>query len=106
MVPIAVLGGLGPTTVALAAVAGASAVLLIGDLREEHMLGDTGANAIGAAVGIATVLEASPGARNVVMVVLLALTLLSEVVSLSTIIGRVPPLRALDGWGRQAGEPS
>jgi hypothetical protein len=101
MVPVAFVAGLGSTTAALAAVAGAGVVLLVGDLREEHMLGDTGANAVGAAVGVAVVLEASPTARAVVAVVLLALTLLSEVVSFSRIIDGVPPLRAFDRLGRR-----
>ena len=40
--------------------------LLLGDLRERFMLGDTGANAFGAALGVATVLVASLTVRAVV----------------------------------------
>ncbi len=51
------------------------------------MLGDTGANALGAALGVAAVLTVSPRHASVVVVVLLVLTLLSEVVSFSKVIG-------------------
>ncbi len=98
--PLAVVAGSGATGLALAVVAGATAAFLVGDLRERFMLGDTGANALGAALGMAAVLTVSAGVRNVVAVVLLALTLLSEVVSFSRIIERVAPLRAFDRIGR------
>ena len=68
------------------------------------MLGDTGANAIGAALGVATVLEVTPTTRNAVAAVLLALTLLSEFVSFSRIIDAVPPLRAFHRAGRRREE--
>jgi UDP-N-acetylmuramyl pentapeptide phosphotransferase/UDP-N-acetylglucosamine-1-phosphate transferase len=64
------------------------------------MLGDTGANALGAALGSATVLVVGPGVRDIVALVLLALTLLSEVVSFSRVIAVVPPLRSIDRLGR------
>lgn len=101
-IPLALLAGLGAPGVALAVVAGAALGLLPGDLRETHMLGDTGANALGAALGAATVLVAGPGARQVTVLVLLGLTLLSEVVSFSRIIGAVAPLRLIDRLGRPA----
>jgi UDP-GlcNAc:undecaprenyl-phosphate GlcNAc-1-phosphate transferase len=99
-VPLLVVAGTSATGVALAVVVGATIGLLPSDLRERSMLGDTGANALGAALGVATVLVASPTARAVVAGVLLALTLVSEVVSFSRVIAAVPPLRALDGLGR------
>jgi UDP-N-acetylmuramyl pentapeptide phosphotransferase/UDP-N-acetylglucosamine-1-phosphate transferase len=104
-VPLAVAAGTAATGLALAVVAGAAAALLLGDLREDFMLGDTGANALGAALGVATVLEADPAVRAVVAAVLLALTLLSEVASFSRIIAAVPPLRAFDRLGRRPQEP-
>jgi len=88
--------------VALAVVLGAAAALLAPDLREELMLGDTGANALGAAIGVATVIEAPPAARSAVAAALFALTLLSEVVSFSRIIDAVPPLRWFDRLGRRS----
>lgn len=99
-VPLLVVAGTAATGVALAVVVGAALGLLPADLRERSMLGDTGANALGAAVGVATVLTASFGVRIGVAVALLALTLLSEKVSFSKVIAAVPPLRALDHLGR------
>jgi UDP-N-acetylmuramyl pentapeptide phosphotransferase/UDP-N-acetylglucosamine-1-phosphate transferase len=106
-VPLALAAGTAAPGVALAVVAGAAAALLVGDLREQLMLGDTGANALGAALGCAAVLVVSPGVRGVVAAVLLGLTLLSEVASFSRIIGAVPPLRLFDELGRRPpGEPA
>jgi len=99
-VPLLVVAGTSATGVALAVVVGAALGLLPGDLRERSMLGDTGANALGAALGVATVLTAGFGVRLGVAAALLALTLLSEVVSFSKVIAAVPPLRALDHLGR------
>ena len=83
-----------------AVVVGAAAALLVDDLHERLMLGDTGANVLGAVMGLGVVLACSPGTRLVVLVVLVALNLASEVVSFSRVIDAVPPLRALDRAGR------
>jgi UDP-N-acetylmuramyl pentapeptide phosphotransferase/UDP-N-acetylglucosamine-1-phosphate transferase len=106
-VPLAVVAGTAAAGVALGVVAGAAAALLLADLREDLMLGDTGANALGAALGCATILVTGERVRDTVALVLLLLTLLSEVVSFSRIIGAVPPLRAFDRLGRRAvpGQP-
>ena len=101
-VPIAVAAGTAAAGIALGVVAGSAAVLLAGDLRERFMLGDTGANALGAALGVGVMLTTSAGVRTGVMLALLALTLLSELVSFSRIIERLPPLRAFDQVGRRA----
>lgn len=100
-VPIAVVAGTSATGVALAVVAGSAAALLVADLREAMMLGDTGANALGAALGTATVLAVGPGVRDAAVAVLLALTVVSEFVSFSRVIAAVPPLRAFDRLGRR-----
>lgn len=99
-VPVAVVAGTAAAGVALGVVAGAAVGLLPGDLRERFMLGDTGANALGAALGVATVMSAGEAARSVTAAALLGLTLLSEVVSFSRIIEAVAPLRAFDRLGR------
>ena len=104
-VPVALAAGTAAPGVALAVVAGAAVGLLAGDLRERYMLGDTGANALGAALGCATVLVVGEVVRDIVTVVLLALTLLSEVASFSRIIAAVPPLRIFDDLGRRPGNP-
>ncbi len=99
-VPLAAAAGTAAAGVAVAVVAGAAAALLVADLREQVMLGDTGANALGAALGSGTLLVVGEGVRDLVALVLLALTLLSEVVSFSRIIAVVPPLRLFDRLGR------
>jgi UDP-N-acetylmuramyl pentapeptide phosphotransferase/UDP-N-acetylglucosamine-1-phosphate transferase len=83
-----------------AVVLGAAAGLLVPDLREKLMLGDAGANAVGAALGLGVVLVASPIVRIAVLVVVLGLNALSEKVSFSAVIGRTGALRRLDLLGR------
>jgi|RhiMetdeSRZDD1v2_1073273.scaffolds.fasta_scaffold28034_4 UDP-GlcNAc:undecaprenyl-phosphate/decaprenyl-phosphate GlcNAc-1-phosphate transferase len=80
---------------------GAAAGLALPDLRERLMLGDAGANALGAVVGLGVVLACTPTARTVVLIVVAALNLASEWVSFSRVIDRVPPLRAVDQLGRR-----
>jgi hypothetical protein len=80
---------------------GACVALLLPDLREEVMIGDTGANALGAVLGLGVVFTCAPVTRTIVLVVVLALNLASEVVSFSKVIDRVGPLRALDRLGRR-----
>lgn len=83
-----------------ALVLGAGLGVLWPDLREKVMLGDTGANVLGAVLGIAAVLSLSPVGRVWTAGVLLALNLLSEVVSFGRLIDSVPPLRLVDRLGR------
>jgi UDP-GlcNAc:undecaprenyl-phosphate GlcNAc-1-phosphate transferase len=82
-----------------AVVVGAAVGLLPFDLGERLMLGDTGANPLGAAVGLAVVLATGPVATAVVVVVVGLLNVASERVSFSAVIDRTPPLRRLDRWG-------
>jgi UDP-N-acetylmuramyl pentapeptide phosphotransferase/UDP-N-acetylglucosamine-1-phosphate transferase len=93
-----------PELLGLAVVSGAALALVVPDLRERMMLGDAGANPLGATLGLATVLAVSPTTRNWVLAVLLALNLVSERVSFSRVIERVPPLRAIDRAGRRRTE--
>jgi UDP-N-acetylmuramyl pentapeptide phosphotransferase/UDP-N-acetylglucosamine-1-phosphate transferase len=65
------------------------------------MLGDTGANVLGAVLGIGIVQSTVPHVRLVVVLVLVGANLLSEAVSFSRIIESVPPLRFLDHVGRR-----
>jgi hypothetical protein len=78
---------------------GAAVGLLPGDLREEHMLGDAGSNALGATVGFAAVAAVGEGARWILLVALLGLNVASELVSFSRVIDATPPLRWFDRWG-------
>jgi UDP-N-acetylmuramyl pentapeptide phosphotransferase/UDP-N-acetylglucosamine-1-phosphate transferase len=79
---------------------GAFCGLLGDDLHEHLMLGDTGANVLGAVLGLAVVLDVGRGPRNVVLIGLVLLTLIAEAVSFSAVIARVPILRRFDMLGR------
>ena len=94
--------GFGSELAGVALVVGAGLGLLVPDLRERCMLGDAGANALGAAIGLGVVLACSTGVRLAVLVAVAALNVASELVSFSRVIERVPPLRALDRVGRRA----
>lgn len=82
------------------AVAGAAGMALGSDLAERDMLGDGGANALGAALGSALAFGASRRARLAAAGVAVGLTLASERVSFSAVIARTPGLRELDALGR------
>ncbi len=98
---LAVATGGDDRLVGAAVAVGAAAGLLWPDLREQLMLGDAGANPLGAALGLGVVLSTGTVVRVVVAAVLLALNLLSERVSYSRVIDAVGPLRALDRLGRR-----
>ncbi len=70
------------------------------------MLGDTGANALGAAWGVAMAASSSRRALLVTVATLVGLTVASERVSFSQVIERTPVLRELDGMGRRPGPPA
>jgi UDP-N-acetylmuramyl pentapeptide phosphotransferase/UDP-N-acetylglucosamine-1-phosphate transferase len=80
---------------------GATAGVLPADLGERVMLGDCGANALGALLGLR--LAALPGrpARAALLTVVTALTLASEKVSFTQVISSTPGLRELDQLGRR-----
>jgi UDP-GlcNAc:undecaprenyl-phosphate GlcNAc-1-phosphate transferase len=85
---------------ASAVVVGASLGLFLDDLHERLMLGDAGANVLGAVLGLGVVAACGPTARDVVLVAVAALNVAGEVVSFSRVIEAVPPLRAVDRAGR------
>jgi UDP-GlcNAc:undecaprenyl-phosphate GlcNAc-1-phosphate transferase len=70
------------------------------DLRERAMLGDTGANLIGALAGLWLVLTLSQGGQLIALALLVAITLYGELRSISGFVERTPGLRALDSFGR------
>jgi hypothetical protein len=100
--PIALFARGDAVGVALAPAVGAFGGLLGDDLRETCMLGDTGAYAFGAVLGLGVVLEFGTSTRTVVLVVLAAITLASEWVSFGALIDRVGVLRRFDRLGRRA----
>jgi UDP-N-acetylmuramyl pentapeptide phosphotransferase/UDP-N-acetylglucosamine-1-phosphate transferase len=79
---------------------GATLGLLPDDLRERLMLGDTGANVIGATLGLGVVLGLGSEGRTGVLIALIVLNVLAEVLSFSRVIERVPLLRAFDRVGQ------
>ena len=93
-------------SVASASVAvGSAAAALRDDLAGASMLGDTGANAAGALLGVALVERWGRPGQLVALGVLTALTLASERVSFTAVIESTPVLRELDAWGRPSGHP-
>jgi hypothetical protein len=79
------------------------AVLLLPyDLHENVMLGDAGANALGAMLGLSSVSRLTGRSRWLAIGALAGLTLLGERRSLGELIERAPGLRTLDRLGRQA----
>jgi UDP-N-acetylmuramyl pentapeptide phosphotransferase/UDP-N-acetylglucosamine-1-phosphate transferase len=91
----------GPAAGLATAPCAAAAALLEEDLDEEIMLGDAGANAFGALLGVAIAARTGPGGRAAVLAVLAALTAASERVSFTQVIQRTPGLRELDALGRR-----
>ena len=98
--PVAVLGRDGGAEVA-AGLVGTAAVLLPGDLGERRMVGDCGANTLGALAGWLLVDRLGRTGRTAALAVVVGLTLASERVSFSAVIDRTPALHAIDAWGRQ-----
>jgi UDP-GlcNAc:undecaprenyl-phosphate GlcNAc-1-phosphate transferase len=101
LVALVVAVGVEPELAGVALVVGAGGGLLPGDLTERLMLGDAGANVLGAALGLGVVLTCSPTVRTVVLAIVAVLNLASERVSFSRVIATVPPLNAADRWGRR-----
>ncbi|MFC4147226.1 hypothetical protein ACFO0M_13295 [Micromonospora mangrovi] len=81
---------------------GAAAGLIGDDLGERVMVGDSGANALGALLGVSLAARTGPLGRAGVLAVLTALTAASEKVSFTQVIQRTPGLRELDALGRLA----
>jgi hypothetical protein len=84
-----------------AAVAAACVVWLPDDLRERGMLGDAGANMLGAVAGAGLALALPQPGKVVALTVLLLLTIASELWSFTAAIERARPLRWFDALGRK-----
>jgi UDP-N-acetylmuramyl pentapeptide phosphotransferase/UDP-N-acetylglucosamine-1-phosphate transferase len=81
---------------------GAAAALLPADLDERVMLGDCGANALGALLGVALAARTGRVGRAGILATVAALTAASEKVSFTQVIERTPGLRELDALGRRS----
>lgn len=106
-VPVAtvlvVLGSLAqsPASIAvLAALLGGAAVFAWADLSERAMLGDTGANALGCALGIGVLGLSSWPVWLALSIALAGLCLAADRWSLTALIERTPVLRRVDDLGR------
>jgi UDP-N-acetylmuramyl pentapeptide phosphotransferase/UDP-N-acetylglucosamine-1-phosphate transferase len=97
--PIAAAGG--PAGGVAAGAVGAAAGLLPADLGEEIMLGDAGANALGALLGTALAARTGTVGRAALLAGIAVLTAASEKVSFTQVIHRTPVLRELDALGRR-----
>lgn len=91
--------------VSAAALIGASIALLPLDLKERGMLGDAGANPLGAMAGLGLALSLPNTGRLVAATLLLAVNVASERWSFSAAIRDVPVLARLDGLGREKKSP-
>ncbi|MDP9341502.1 MAG: hypothetical protein M3Q23_05215 [Actinomycetota bacterium] len=94
-------------TLPFALLVGAAVVALRVDLRERAMLGDSGSNLLGFAVGLGLALRLPTWQLAVAAGAIVALNALAETVTLSRLIEATPPLRWVDRLGRrQAREAS
>jgi UDP-GlcNAc:undecaprenyl-phosphate GlcNAc-1-phosphate transferase len=91
---------------AAAAPFGAALAMAREDLGERAMLGDAGANALGAMLGAAAAVSLPRPARLALLAGITALTAASEKVSFTKVIERTPPLRWLDTLGRRPPVPA
>ena len=98
----AMIGAAGQDSVA--APLAAALALLPEDLGERAMLGDAGANALGAMLG-ASAAGLSRTGRIALLAGIVGLTAASEKVSFTKVIERTPPLRWLDMLGRRPVPP-
>jgi len=87
---------------ALRAPRGIAVLLLPYDLDEMAMLGDGGANALGALLGLNSVRRLTGRGRWLAIAALAGLNFLGERRSLGKLIERTPGLAQLDAWGRPA----
>ncbi|WP_448608217.1 hypothetical protein [Geodermatophilus sp. URMC 60] len=98
---LAAAAGLGgPSGPLVAGPLGASLAVLPADLGERVMLGDCGANAVGALLGLRAAAVPGRRARAGALAAVVGLTLASERVSFTRVIEATPGLRELDRLGR------
>jgi len=103
LVFFACLAPLGRSSSAGPVCAGLAGAVLIGlrdDLAERSMMGDSGANPLGAALGFWATVSFSLPVRAFLLLSLIGIHVYSERNSLSTAISKSPILSFLDGLGR------
>lgn len=95
------VGYRGGAGTAAAAVLSAATAAGVPDLQERTMLGDCGANALGAAAGWLWAAGRQPAQRALLLAAAIGLTLASERHSFSAVIDSRPVLRRIDRLGRR-----
>jgi len=91
----------GAAGVVASATAAAAVATMPADLGEQVMIGDCGANALGALVGWSLATGLGRFGRTAALAGIVALTLGSERVSFTAVIEGNSRLRAIDEWGRR-----
>lgn len=104
LVPAAVFLGWGayPNAPAILGLFVGTLLVLPLDLRERAMLGDGGANALGFAAGLALYDVLADPWVPVAAGAVVALNVVADTISFSSVIESTPPLRWLDALGRRA----
>jgi len=95
----------GPDGGVAAGAVGAALGAMPADLSERTMLGDCGANALGAILGTAWAARTGLIGRAAALVVIAGLTAASERISFTQVIAERPVLRRLDELGRRNPDP-
>jgi hypothetical protein len=83
------------------AISSAAAAAMADDLDGKTMLGDCGANALGALLGLSYISRTGPVGRHLALAGVVALIGTSEKVSFTKVIAETPVLRQLDEMGRK-----
>ncbi|MFG1910047.1 hypothetical protein [Kribbella sp. NPDC048928] len=83
------------------AVVGAAAASAPSDLGERSMLGDCGANGLGAITGTALAASLPAPLKALALAAVVVLNLASEKVSFTKVIADTPALDKIDQWGRR-----
>jgi UDP-N-acetylmuramyl pentapeptide phosphotransferase/UDP-N-acetylglucosamine-1-phosphate transferase len=91
----------GPAGGLVAGPLGATLAVLPADLGERVMLGDAGANPLGALLGLRLAAATGRGRRTALLAAVVALNLVSERISFTKVIEATPGLRELDRLGRR-----
>jgi UDP-GlcNAc:undecaprenyl-phosphate GlcNAc-1-phosphate transferase len=82
------------------AVFAAALALFPFDVRERAMIGDGGSNLLGVTAGLGLYLALPAWGLGVAAAALVGLNIAADTITLSRLIGAVPPLRWVDGLGR------
>jgi UDP-GlcNAc:undecaprenyl-phosphate/decaprenyl-phosphate GlcNAc-1-phosphate transferase len=83
-----------------ASLIGIASAMIVPDLKEKIMLGDTGSNVLGAVLGFSIVVGCDWQIKIPLIIVLIVLQQMTEYISISKLIEKTAFLRILDEFGR------